>query len=457
MLISKTPLAETAETIRNGSINIIDYINELCDRIEANESQVQAFIPEENRRERLLKEAAELEERFPDPQDRPLLYGVPVGVKDIFRVDGFPTKAGSKLPPELFEGKEAESVTKLKEAGALIAGKTVTTEFAYFEPGPTRNPYNFDHTPGGSSSGSAAGVACGFFPLALGTQTIGSVIRPAAFCGIIGFKPSFDRIPTDGLIMFSPSADHVGLFTQDIEGMDLACSILCNWWKPVFFTSEESVPPASPLAPSRRGGRGYEEEFPILAIPDGKYLKQASEEGLTAFEEQLKKLQQAGYTIKRITMFEDIEDIETINQRHRQMIAAEFAQEHANWFGKYKDLYRPRTRELLLNGQQIDPRDHDRARKARQSLRKYIADRQVPANIDIWLSPPAKGAAPEGIHATGDPIMNLPWTNAGLPTITLPAGMSKENLPLGLQCTTAFLQDEKLIFWARDLMEVLRS
>ncbi len=147
MFTSKAPLAEMAEALRNGNINIIDCINELCDRIDANEPKVQAFIPEENRRERLLKEATELDERFPDPQDRPLLYSIPVGVKDIFRADGFPTKAGSKLPPELFEGQEAECVTKLKEAGALIAGKTVTTEFAYFEPGPTRNPYNLDHTP----------------------------------------------------------------------------------------------------------------------------------------------------------------------------------------------------------------------------------------------------------------------------------------------------------------------
>ncbi len=432
-----------AEALHNGSIEVVDYINELCDRIDANEPKVQAFIPEENRRERLLKEAAELDERFPDPQDRPRLYGIPVGVKDIFRVDGFPTRAGSKLPPELFEGQEAACVTKLKNAGAFIAGKTVTTEFAYFEPGPTRNPYNLKHTPGGSSSGSAAGVACGFFPLALGTQTIGSIIRPAAFCGIIGFKPSFDRIPTDGLIMFSPSADHVGLFTQDIEGMDLACSVLCNWWKPVFSSSEKK--------------EENKEGLPLLAVPEGKYLEQASEEGLAAFEKQVKTLEQAGYTVRQIRMFEDIEDIETINQRHRQMISAEFAQEHTDWFDKYKELYRPRTRALLLNGQQIDPRDHDRARKARQSLRKYIADRQIPARIDIWLSPPAKGAAPEGIHATGDPSMNLPWTNAGLPTITIPAGMSTETLPLGLQCTAAFLQDEKLLFWARGLMEVLKS
>ncbi len=439
MFISKALLAKTAEALRNGTIDVIDYVNELCDRVDANEQKVQALIPEENRRDRLIKEAADFQRRFPNLENRPPLYGIPVGVKDIFRVDGFPTKAGSQLPEKLFAGKEATCVTLLKKAGALILGKTVTTEFAYFEPGPTRNPHNLNHTPGGSSSGSAAGVASGFFPLALGTQTIGSVIRPAAFCGIIGFKPSFDRIPTEGLIFFSKLADHVGIFTQDIGGIDLAASILCKEWKlPTPYPSQEE-----------------KSELPILGIPEGKYLKQASDEGLTAFEEQVKKLKQAGYTIKQITMFEDIE---TINHRHRQMIAAEFAEEHKAWFKDYNDVYRPRTKELILKGQQVSIEDLDRARQARHSLRKYIADRQISHGIDVWISPPATGEAPEGIHTTGDPIMNLPWTSAGLPTLTVPAGMSKNNLPLGLQCTAAFMQDEQLVFWGRRLMEeVLKS
>src|SRR5690606_13419755 len=141
--------------------------------------------------------------RVPARKRYPPLYGALVGVKDVFHVDGFVTRAGSKLPPELFAGPEAVCVKRLREAGALIAGKTVTTEFAFFEPGPTRNPHNVAHTPGGSSSGSAAAVAAGMCNLALGTQTIGSVIRPAAYCGIIGFKPSLNRIPTEGLVYFS--------------------------------------------------------------------------------------------------------------------------------------------------------------------------------------------------------------------------------------------------------------
>src|SRR5262249_2824459 len=161
----------------------------------------------------------------------PSLYGVLIGVKDIFRATGFPTRAGSRLPPELLAGDEASCVTLLKSRGALILGKTVTAEFAYIDPGPTRNPYNLDHTPGGSSSGSAAAVAAGYCSLALGTQTIGSVIRPASYCGIVGFKPSYDRIPTDGVIHVSKALDHVGLLMQDVPGMALAASILCREWR----------------------------------------------------------------------------------------------------------------------------------------------------------------------------------------------------------------------------------
>ncbi|GAK56445.1 amidase [Candidatus Vecturithrix granuli] len=434
-MITQALLAETAQALRSGTLDVIEYLNELCDRIEAYEGQVQAFVPENDRRQRLLREAEDLKQRYPDPHTRPSLYGIPVGIKDIFRVDGFPTRAGSDFPPGVLAGDEASWVTKLREAGALIAGKTVTTEFAYFEPGPTRNPHNLEHTPGGSSSGSAAGVACGFFPLAFGTQTIGSVIRPAAFCGIIGFKPSFDRISTDGLIIFSRSADHVGLFTQDIEGMELAASLLCHNWQSCFTDSRET------------------EERPVVGVPEGKYLKQASYDGMKAFETQVQVLEDRGYTVKCVPMFDDIA---SVNHSHRQMTAAEVAQEHAEWFETYRDRYRPRTLEIILKGQQISSSELEIARAGRLELRQQIEEAQTKHGIDVWVSPAAPGEAPKGIHATGDPIMNLPWTYAGVPTITVPAGMSKNHLPIGLQCSAAFMHDERLLAWMPGIMETLK-
>ncbi|MDQ3007957.1 MAG: amidase, partial [Chloroflexota bacterium] len=190
-------------------------------------------IPEEDRFGRLHEDAETLVLSYPDLITRPSLFGALVGVKDIFHVEGFVTQAGSRLLSGLLQGTEAKSVTRLKEAGALIFGKTVTTEFAYFFPGPTRNPHNPEHTPGGSSSGSAAAVAAGFCHMALGTQTIGSIIRPAAFCGVVGFKPTYDRISREGVIPLSPSLDHIGFFTSDVETAKHAAAVLIGDWRTV--------------------------------------------------------------------------------------------------------------------------------------------------------------------------------------------------------------------------------
>src|SRR5205807_7593851 len=228
MLISPAPLAATAAALRSGQLDLLTYIDEVCNRIDAAEPLIHALLPEQDRRQRLLTEAEALQKRFPEPASRPPLYGILLGVKDIFHVDGFPTRAGSQLPAELFAGPEAACVTLLRNAGALILGKTISAEFAWIEPGPTHNPHNLNHTPGGSSSGSAAAVAAGFCPLAIGTQTNGSTIRPAAFCGIVGFKPTYARIPTGGLILSSMSLDTVGFFTQDIAGVALVAPLLCQ-------------------------------------------------------------------------------------------------------------------------------------------------------------------------------------------------------------------------------------
>ena len=202
-LINPASLVETVNSLNQGDLALSEYVNQQCDRIDEVDPQVESLLPEEKRRERLLNDAEALNKQYGAAYSLPTLYGALVGVKDIFHVHGYVTRAGSQVPPELFAGEEAECVRILRKAGALIAGKTVTTEFAYFEPGPTRNPHNLNHTPGGSSSGSAAAVAAGLCPLAIGTQTIGSVIRPAAYCGVVGFKPTYERIPSQGVVYFS--------------------------------------------------------------------------------------------------------------------------------------------------------------------------------------------------------------------------------------------------------------
>ncbi len=431
-LLAHTPLAEIAAALRNGRLELYDYLEALFIRMEEVEPKVRAFVEEPERKARVFAEARALLEAYPDPQQRPPLFGIPIGVKDIFHVAGLPTQAGSLLPPEVLTGEEAKVVSMFREAGALIMGKTVTTEFAYFEPGPTRNPHNLAHTPGGSSSGSAAAVAAGLVPLAIGTQTIGSVIRPAAFCGIVGFKPSYNRIDTTGLIFFSPSADHVGLFTQDVEGMRLAAAQVCTAWD----KQTEVV------------------RKPVLGVPTGPYLKQASKEGLDAFRAQVVQLQEAGYDVREVPLFNNITDI---NRLHRQLIAAEFAQQHARWFEAYRELYRPRTAALILEGQGIPEEIVEEARDLQRLLREEVLHIMDVHDVDLWIAPAAPGPAPRGLESTGDPIMNLPWTFLGLPAVTVPAGLANNGLPLGLQMVGSWMMDEEMLAWAEPVQALFQE
>lgn len=416
-------LSETAAKLRNDELDLLYFINDLCDRIEKVEPEILSLLPEINRRERLLNEAKQLLQKYPDKKNRPVFFGIPIGVKDIFRADGFQTKCGSKLPVELFEGTEASCVTKLINAGALILGKTVTTEFAYFEPGPTKNPNNINCTPGGSSSGSAASVAAGFTPFAFGTQTIGSIIRPAAYCGVIGFKPSFGRISTDGVIPFSQSVDHIGFFTQDIDGCIMAASILCeNWNSSLIFENIKR-----PI---------------VIGIPKGKYLLQASDEILSAFNEQIKLLEENGFVIKRISALQNIDEI---NRLHRLIAAADMAAVHEKWYSQYEKLYRPHTKQIIEEGKKISANDLENAKQGRYILRNELKSLKNNSGIDLWISPATLTLPPEGLASTGSPLMNLPWTYAGLPAITIPAGKSKNNLPLGLQFCGSFNDDEQVL------------
>ena len=410
------------------SSEISAYYNALADRIEIFNDILHIFVPGTYSRRRLLSQVDALIEAYPHPDDRPPLFGLPVGIKDIFRCDGFSTGCGSLLPPVLFDGPEATCVTRLKTAGALVIGKTITTEFAYFEPGPTRNPWNTSHTPGGSSSGSAAGVAAGFFPWALGSQTIGSVIRPAAFCGLVGFKPSLGLIPTDGVIPFSETVDHVGIFGGTVEGIDFLMNILGPEWQ-----KEDHLP---------------KKQNYTLAVPAGPYLDQAEQTFLPFFEETLKQLQTTGISIKEIHA---LKDIETINERHQKLIAIEFSKVHEPWFEDYRHLYRPRTIEIIEKGRRLGERDLPSLKSSCLDLRHRLEDIMNTDSIDAWISPSATGEAPAGLSATGNPMMNLPWTHAGLPTITLPMGNSPRGLPLGVQLAGGFMQDSSLIQIAENI------
>jgi Asp-tRNA(Asn)/Glu-tRNA(Gln) amidotransferase A subunit family amidase len=417
--------------LRQGDLALPDYLAELETHFAAREPEVMAFLPENGRFARLRREAADLLARYPYPEKRPFLFGLPVGVKDIFQADGFVTQAGCKLPPDLLQGAEAESVRRLRAAGALVIGKTVTTEFAYFAPGPTRNPHNPAHTPGGSSSGSAAAVGAGLCLLALGTQTIGSIGRPAAFCGVVGFKASYERISRDGVIPLAPGCDHVGFFAPDMAGAALAARVLLADWG----EGETAV--------ARQ---------PTIAIPEGPYLERTSLTGLAHFHLICQRLRAAGFTLKSVPAMPDFAEIEA---RHRRIVAAQAAQVHADWFAAHADLYQPQTAELIRRGQTIAGQTLADDLAGRLRLRAELSQLMTAGEIDLWLAPGAVGAAPAGLDSTGDPVLNLPWTHSGLPTISLPAGFDEAGLPLGVQVVGGWRADERLLAWAKQIEPLL--
>lgn len=427
----QTKLRELLADLRSGALPLSSYIDQLQTYFERREPDVLAFVEEEGRFERLRNEAEALLRRYPEPEMRPPLFGAALGVKDIFHVAGLETRAGSKLPVEELQGPEGAVVTAFKQAGALVLGKTVTTEFAYFAPGPTRNPHDAAHTPGGSSSGSAAAVGAGLCPLALGTQTIGSVNRPAAFCGVVGFKPSYERISRAGVIPLSPSLDHVGLFTADVFSMTLAASLVLAKWQP----------------PERR-------ERAVLAIPQGPYLQRASQEGLAHFAATRATLARAGFEIKEVQALGDFEAIEA---RHMALMSAEAAQVHDAWFSKYDHLYHAKTAALLTRGAMVSDDDLAAAREARLTLRRQLMDLMESEQFDLWITPAAPGPAPAGLASTGDPVMNLPWTQSGLPSLTIPSGFNEEGLPFGLQLVGRWHGDELLLAQAQEIAAVLNG
>jgi Asp-tRNA(Asn)/Glu-tRNA(Gln) amidotransferase A subunit family amidase len=424
------PLMTTLAALRAGQIDLRTYIDQVCTRIAAMEPKIEALLPEVDRRGRLLREAEALQEHYPDPATRPALYGALLGVKDLFFVAGLATHAGSRLPPELFAGSDGRCIQKLRAAGALVVGLTVAAEFAYFEPGPTRNPLNTAHTPGGSSSGSAAAVAAGYCQLALGTQTSGSIIRPAAYCGLVGVKPGYGRIPIDGLIFCAPTLDTIGYFTRDVAGAQLVASLLCENWRHL----------TAPLPP------------PVLGIAEGPYLARASGEAARVFAQNLIQLERAGYTLRPVAA---LQDIDAIASRHQRLVCAEMARTHADWFSQYERLYRPHTAAAIREGQAVTSAQYDRIRASPPALRAELEHLMENAGIDLWISPATTGPAPQGIETTGDPAMNVPWTHAGLPVLTLPAGCATSGLPLGLQCAARYGRDEELLAWATDLAHAL--
>ncbi len=381
-------------------------------RLDSEQQRTAPFLPEPGRLDRLVSELGAMGDKSGGSE----LAGVLFGVKDIINVDGLETRAGSNLPPSTFAGPEASVVTRLRRTGAVVAGKTTTTEFAFSEPSPTRNPRNPAHTPGGSSSGSAAAVGAGLVPFALGTQTVDSIVTPAAYCGVVGFKPTFGRVPVDGVVPFSPSMDHVGVLAQDVATATSVARVICDRW--------------SGEAPN---------EGIVLGLPSDAYLGKADGAANQALDAVIGEIEGAGFDIVATDALSNIDEIANV---HRRLTAAEFARVSEQWFEQFGDRFRPRSREVHLYGASLDPEvvslGIDHAAGIRERLEEIMERR----GISAWVAPAATGVAPRGLDYIGDPIMGRPWTHAHLPVVALPVA---SGLPLGIQLVGRHGHDEELL------------
>lgn len=363
---------------------------------------------------------------------RPLgpLHGVPVGLKDIVDAEGMPCEFGTPLEAGRRPRADATVVRRLRAAGAVILGKTVTTEFAYFHPRGTRNPHDPERTPGGSSSGSAAAVAAGHVPLALGTQTNGSVIRPASFCGTFALKPSFGAIPRTGILPAAPSLDHVGLFAADVEDLALAEILMGPDGQ------DGGVSPA-PLSPTALGAPPLAPNFALVETP---WWDRAEETTKAAFAELREAL---GDHVGPVALPESFAGA----PGHLRRI---MAVEMAHGLGRYADRAPDQVSEpfatLMAEGRAIAATDYLAATVWATALRRALDE--VFARYDAILTPATPGEAP-GLETTGDPIYCSLWSLTGLPAVNLPLMSGPAGLPLGVQLVGPMGDDARLLRTAR--------
>lgn len=361
------------------------------------------------------------------------LYGMPVGIKDIMLTCGIPTEMGSSAFAGHVPDYSATVVERLQAAGAFVMGKTVTAELAYFTPGKTRNPWHPAHTPGGSSSGSAAAVAAGFVPAALGTQTNGSVIRPAAFCGIVGFKPSAGLLSRAGIQPFSPTLDQVGVFTRSVDDAALLSSCLLGRDpKDKASLATDVLAQQHEIAALDRPPKLAAVRSPVWHLAEGVQQQ--------CFLGNIAALRKAGAMVEEIeldTLFSYAHDTQKI------IMYAEAARELAGLQHQHRDKLSARLSGLIDEGLGIKEQAYQDALALRIQLGVRL--NAVFDDFDAIITPPATGEAPATLAHTGDPAFCTIWTLCGVPALTIPSGLGPNGLPLGLQLVGKFLQDDVLL------------
>jgi Asp-tRNA(Asn)/Glu-tRNA(Gln) amidotransferase A subunit family amidase len=441
-LINEMTGAEIRDYLVSGKSSATDFYNRLLSFVEQGDQKIHAFANLDQDVVRL--HAKHLDESRALGRAPGRLYGVPVGIKDIIETADYPTEYGSPIYKGRYSAGDATVVRRLRAADAAIFGKTATTEFAAFTPAATCNPHNIEHTPGGSSSGSAAAVAAGFVPVAIGSQTNGSVIRPASFCGVYGFKPSRGLIPTTGVLEQSPSLDQLGVFARNIEDIALVTEIING--------DDGLTDQTKGNAPIRMVDICSSEPpvQPKLCFFKTPWWSKIDPEAQEAYEALIDHL---GSSVVSVLEMPDVVDKVIQWQRTVQYTEMAFAyqREYLNHPGQLSD----RLKEQITAGMANSAMDYlaakDRIPHVASAFDEYFE------HFDAILCPAALGTAPKGLASTGDPLMQTIWTFAGLPVINLPMLTLSNGLPLGVQAVGAYKDDARLLRTSRWLMQEFTS
>jgi aspartyl-tRNA(Asn)/glutamyl-tRNA(Gln) amidotransferase subunit A len=422
-------ISAASEAIQSGRLTPLELVDTCLERIEQFESKVRAwvFVDREGARKSAKRATTEIREgRWRGP-----LHGIPLGIKDIIDVANWPTAAGFRPWSDNIAQGDATVVERLRQAGAVFLGKTVTTQFASFDPPVTRNPWNPQRTPGGSSSGSAAAVACGMCLGALASQTGGSITRPASYCGVAGCKPTVGRVSNDGVVPLAPSMDHVGAMAGCVDDLAIILQIIAG--------ADERDPQCSTRAvPDLTSQANGSQKPPRIGRLPGLFHDLAEPCVRPLMDDVIGRFRLENGTVQDAVLPASFADILPV---HRTIMAVEAAAFHKSRLESQGQHYGPRIRELIEEGLACSASKYQACKKYQLDLRSELVS--CFEGLDVLLTPATTGPAPDAA-TTGDPAFNSPWSLVGFPTVSMPAGFSPEGLPLAIQLVSLPWQEAEL-------------
>jgi len=428
MPLSNLTAVNIVQSLKKGEFTCEELVTNYIDHINKYEKNVEAweFFDETL----ILEQAKKLDQDHQLGKVHGDLHGVPVGIKDIFDTENMPTSDGTEIHKENPSWNDCTVVSKLKQAGAIIMGKTVTTELAYYSPGKTKNPHDPTRTPGGSSSGSAAAVASHMVPLAIGSQTNGSVIRPASYCGVVGYKPTKGLISRHLVLQISRALDQIGVFSNTLEDAALISEQLFGYdkqdpdtslsAKPKLLDATKQKPPLEPI-------------FAYIKLPFMDELDEDAKKGFEEIKDELKG---------KIDEIELPEGFVDIPEWHKVIMESDMARSFSVEYTKSKHKLSNNIIEAIERGMKYTAVEYNNALSKIDAANIYF--KQFFYDYDAILTPSASGEAPKGLKSTGNPIFCTIWTFCGMPCISLPLLQGNNGLPIGVQLVSSLFDDERL-------------